>query len=150
MTRLPRILALCLAAVGAAAASAQTKPDAAIRYRQGLMAAMGWNVDQLGANLRSAGGPDLKDAATRAERLAAFAPQIAEGFPKGSDKGAVTDAGPEIWSDAAGFQAALDDYAAASKKFADVVKSGDAAAIKDTYRKVVASCKACHDKYKAD
>ena len=66
-----RILILgltCLAGV----AGAQTKPDTAIRYRQGVMNVMGWNFDQLGAVVRHTGALDAKEFALRAERLAAL------------------------------------------------------------------------------
>ena len=151
MRRLPMIafVTLCLAA----AADAQTKADTAVRYRQGVMAVMDWNLAELGANVRHTGAFDTKDFALRAERLAALAPQIAEGFPKGSgsaDKVAVNDAAPEIWSDAAGFQAKVDAYIAESKKLVEAGKSGDEAQMKTQYRKLADSCKGCHDKYKAD
>jgi cytochrome c556 len=133
-------------------AIAQQRPDAAIHYRQGLMAVMGWNFDQLGAAVRHTGTLDAKEVALRAERLAAFGPQMLEGFPKpgAADKGAVTDAAPAIWSDAAGFQTQVDAYIAESKKFVDAAKSGDDAQIKAQFRKLSEACKACHDKYKAD
>ena len=132
--------------------AAQSKPDAAIRYRQGLMTVIGWNFDQLGAMVRHTGALDAKEFAQRAERLAAAAAQIAEGFPKPSpaDKGAVTDAAPEIWSDAAGFQTQLDAYAAEAKKLLEAARSGDDAQMKAQYRKLSDACRACHDKYKAD
>ena len=146
------IAAACAAGVVPIAA-AQSKADTAIRYRQGLMNVIGWNFDQLGAVVRHTGTLDTKEFALRAERLAALGPQIAEGFPAGSgsaDKVAVNDAAPEIWSDAAGFQAKLDAYIAESKKLAESAKSGDEAQMKAQFRKVSDSCKACHDKYKAD
>ena len=92
------------------------------------MAVMGWNSDQLGAMVRHTGPLDAKEFLLRAERLAAYGPQMAEGFPKGSggsDKVAVNDAAPEIWTDAAGFQAKIDSYTAESKKLVDAAKSGD-------------------------
>jgi len=148
---------LCTAAACAAVlvsgAAAQSKADTAVRYRQGLMRVIGWNFDQLGAAVRHTGALDTKEFALRAERLAALAPQIAEGFPPGSgsaDKVAVNDAAAEIWSDAAGFQAKLDAYIAESKKLAESAKSGDEAQMKARFRQLSDSCKACHDKYKAD
>jgi len=151
MSRLLRTLAILILVCLAGVAGAQSRPGAAIRYRQGLMAAIGWNFDLLGTMVRR--GPfDAKEFASRAERLAAFGPQIMEGFPKptDADKGAVTDAAKEIWSDAAGFQARVDEYIAESRKLADAAKSGDEAQMKAQYRKLSDTCKACHDTYKAD
>lgn len=134
-----------------AAAAGPTRTDP-VRFRQGLMAAMGWNADALGDTVRRSGALDTKEVALRAERLAAFGPQIAEGFPKpeAGDKGPVTDAAPEIWSDAAGFKSKIDGYLAASQKLVEAAKSGDEAQMKTQYRNVMSSCRACHDTYKAD
>jgi len=152
MRRLSRILAVSLAAAAFSAAAAGPTRTDPVRFRQGLMAAMGWNADALGDAVRRAGALDAKEITLRAERLAAFGAQIAEGFPKpaAGDKGPVTDAAPEIWSDAAGFQAKIDAYLAASQKLVDVAKSGDEAQMKSQYRNVMSSCRSCHDTYKAD
>jgi len=146
-------LAAVLLVCSASVAYAQSKADTAIRYRQGVMAVADWNFSRLGAVVHQTGALDAKEFALRAERLAALGPQIAEGFPAGSgsaDKVAVNDAAPEIWSDAAGFKARIDEYIAESKKLVDVAKSGDEAQMKAQFRKVTDSCKGCHDKYKSD
>jgi len=152
MRRQHWILATVVCACLTTVSLAQTRPDAAVRYRQGLMAVMGWNFDLLGAAVRRSGALDAKEFTLHAERLAAFGPQMLEGFPKPTDagKGAVTDAGPEIWSDAAGFQAKIDEYIAESKKLVEAAKSGDDAQMRAQYRKVSDSCRTCHDKFKAD
>ena len=141
------------AALASVAAAQQAKPDTAIRYRQGVMNAMAWNFDQLAAMVRHTGALDAKEFSLRAERLAAFGPQILEGFPKGSgsaDKVAVNDAAPAIWSDAAGFQAKLDEYSTESRKLVEAAKSGDDTQMRTQFRKVSDSCRGCHDTFKAD
>jgi cytochrome c556 len=151
---LPTLAIAVFVAFGASsAADAQSKADNAIRYRQGLMHVMGWNFDLLGGVVHHTGALDTKEFALRATRLAELGPQIAEGFPPGSgsaDKVAVNDAAAEIWTDAPGFQAKIDDYLAASKKLVETAKSGDEAQMKTQFREVTGSCKGCHDKYKAD
>jgi cytochrome c556 len=135
------------------AGAQQSKADTVIRYRQGLMNVMGWNIDQLGAMVRHTGALDAKEFAMRAERLAALGPQIAEGFPKGTgsaDKVAVNDAAPAIWSDAAGFQAKIDEYITETKKLLDAAKTNDDAQMRAQFRKVSDSCRGCHDMFKAD
>ena len=139
---------LCLLAF--ASADAQQKPDAAIRYRQGLMAAMDWNFQPLAAMTRGRTPFDAKEFALRTERLAAYGPQLLEGFPKGSDKGGVTDAGAAIWKDFAGFTAKVNAYIAESNKLAESAKTGDEVQMKTQLRKVDDACKSCHDAYKAD
>ena len=145
-------IAIPLAVVALAASAAGPARTDPVRFRQGLMAAMGWNADALGDTVRRTGALDVKEFTLRAERLAAFGPQIAEGFPKpdGGDKGPVSDAAPEIWSDAAGFKAKIDAYLTASQKLVDVAKSGDEAQMKNQYRNVMSSCRGCHDTYKGD
>jgi len=151
MRRRYRSLATIVAACIASIAAAQSRPDAAVHYRQGLMAVIGWNFDLLGATVRHTGPLDAKEFALRAERLAAYGPQMLEGFPKpAADSKAVTDAGPAIWSDAAGFQAQIDAYIAESRKLVESAKSGDEAQMKAQFRKLSDTCKACHDKYKSD
>lgn len=149
MSHLRGILVLS-AVCFAATALAQTKPENVIHYRQSLMDLIGWNHDLLGAMIRGRTAIDAKEFSLRAERLASFGPQMLEGFTKGSDKGAVTDAGAEIWTDFDGFQARVNDFTGESKKLAEIAKSGDEVQIKEQFRKVTATCKACHDKYKAD
>ena len=151
MSRPHRILATVILSCIAGGAAAQSRPDAAIRYRQGVMAVMGWNFELLGTMVRR--GPfDAKQFAQRAERLAALGAQIAEGFPKPADdgKGAVTDAAREIWTDATGFQARIDAYIAESSKLVDAARSGDEAQMKAQFRKLSDTCKGCHDTYKGD
>jgi cytochrome c556 len=140
-----------LAAAGAAlGAPAQTKPEAVIHYRQSVMTLIGWNFGPLATMVKGKAAFDAREFARRAERLEALAPQILEGFAPGSDKGAETDAKPEIWSDFDGFKARLDDFAEEARKLVETTHAGDEAQIKEQFRKLAASCKACHDKYKDD
>jgi cytochrome c556 len=147
------LIASMFAALVPPAGAQQAKPDTVIRYRQGLMNVMGWNIDQLGAMVRHTGALDAREFAVRAERLAALGPQIAEGFPKGTgsaDKVAVNDAAPAIWTDAAGFQTKIDEYIAGTKKLLDAAKTNDEAQMRAQFRKVSDSCRGCHDTFKAD
>jgi cytochrome c556 len=147
----PTVITCAALASVAALAAGPTRTDP-VQFRQGVMAVMGWNADALGDVVRRTGALDAKEFAQRAERLEALGPQIAEGFPKPgpADKGTVTDASAEIWSDAAGFQAKIDAYLTASKKLVEVAKSGDEAQMKTQYRNVMSACRGCHDKYKGD
>ncbi|MEM7426310.1 MAG: cytochrome c [Pseudomonadota bacterium] len=68
-------------------------------------------------------------------------------FPQGSESGADTEAGPGIWSDAAGFAAASDAFADASGKAAEAAKGG-ADSFKGAFGAVAKNCKACHEKFR--
>ena len=131
-------------------AVAQHKPEAVIHYRQSAMTLIGWNFGQLSAMVKGKLAWDAKEFALRSERIAQLAPQIPEGFAKGSDKGAETDAKAEIWANPEDFQNKITDLVNASKALADVAKSSDEAKDKEEFKKLAGACKSCHDKYKAD
>jgi cytochrome c556 len=126
------------------------RPEKVIRYRQSAMDMVGWNFSPLGAMVKGKTPFDAKEFSRRADRLEFLGPQLLEGFSKGSDTGAETDAKPEIWTDFDNFQALLNDYVNESKKLADVARNGSEADMKEQFRKTAESCKACHDKYRAE
>ena len=90
-------------------------------------------------------GEDPKTLSFAATGLAAWAKAVGGQFPKGSEGGAAKGA---VWSDAAGFKAAADQYAADSATLVDAAKSGDKAKFTDSLSKVRTNCAACHGKYK--
>ena len=146
-----RIALFALAATGiAATAFAQKKPDEVIQYRRSAMTMIGWNFAPLSAMVKGKTAFDAKEFATHADRIAGLAPQVLEGFAKGSDKGAETDAKPDIWTHFDDFQSKLNDLIEQSKALSDVAKTGDEAKMKEQFKKLGGACKACHDKYKQD
>ena len=124
------------------------KPDEVIEYRRSVMTVVGWNFKPMNAMVKGKIPFDAKEFAMHAERVAVMAPQALEGFAKGSDKGAETDALPEIWTHFEDFQSKLDDLVNESKAMSEVAKTGDEAKMKDQFKKLGGACKACHDKYK--
>jgi cytochrome c556 len=138
--------ALCMAA----AASAQMKPEVIIHYRQSVMSMIGWNFAPLAAMVKGKTAWDAKEFAKRAERLDMLAPQLLEGFAKGSDSGAETDAKAEIWQDFEDFQSKLDDFNVQAKALHEAAASGDETRMKDQFRKTASTCKACHDKFRSN
>ena len=134
----------------AATAAAQMKPDVVIEYRRSAMTMVGWNFGPMGAMVKGKIPFDAKEFAKRAERIEFLAPQALEGFAKGSDKGAETDAKPEIWMHFDDFQSKLDDLINESKTLSEVAKSGDEGKMKEQFKKLGGTCKACHDKYKQE
>lgn len=134
----------------AATAAAQMKPEVVIEYRRAAMTMIGWNFGPMSAMVKGKIPFDAKEFAKHAERIAALAPQALEGFAKGSDKGAETDAKADIWTHFDDFQSKLNDLVNESKTLSDVAKGGDEAKMKEQFKKVGGACKACHDKYKQD
>jgi cytochrome c556 len=131
-------------------APAQHKPEAVIHYRQSAMTIIGWNFAPMSAMSKGKLAWDAKEFALHAEHVALMAPQVEEGFAKGSDKGAETDAKPDIWNNPEDFHSKLTDLINESKALADVAKGGDEAKTKEQFKKLAGACKACHEKYKAD
>jgi cytochrome c556 len=60
-----------------------------------------------------------------------------------------SSAKPEIWSDAAGFKAAQQKFQASVVQLSAAVDSGDLNKLRSAAGDVGASCKACHDSYRA-
>jgi cytochrome c556 len=131
-------------------AAAQHKPEFVIKYRQSAMTLIGWNYAPVSAMVKGRLAWDAKEFSLRADRIAALAPLIPEGFTKGSEKGAETDAKAEIWANPEDFQSKIDALVNESRTLSDVAKTDDAAKMKDQFKKLADACKGCHEKYKAD
>jgi len=134
----------------AATAAAQKKPDEVIAYRRSAMTMIGWNFGPMSAMVKGKIAFDAKEFAQHADRVAGLAPQVLEGFAQGSDKGAETDAKADIWTHFGDFKTKLNDLIEQSQAMSDVAKGGDEAKMKDQFKKLGGTCKACHDKYKQD
>jgi cytochrome c556 len=89
----------------------------------------------------------LVDAATKMDQLAKDLPRW---FAKGTgpDAGVKTDAKPEIWSDAKGFEAAAAKFQAEAPKLLTLAKANDIDGIKKQVGAVGGACKGCHDNYR--
>jgi cytochrome c556 len=139
-----------IATIACTSASAQPKAEDVIYYRQAAMTMMGWNLGPLAAMVKGKTPWDAKQFAVHADRLAGLAPQIIEGFAKGSDKGATTDAKADIWANFDDFTAKDKNLIEQTRALAQVAHAGDEAAMKEQFKKTAGACKECHKKYKAD
>jgi cytochrome c556 len=131
-------------------AAAQPKPEQSIRHRQAVFTLVGWNFGPMGQMVRGAVPFDKTQFAQRANRLAALSEMPLEGFPKGSDKGARTEAKANIWTEWKDFELKMGNFKTEATKLAQVAKAGDEAAMKAQFGKTAGTCKACHDKFKED
>ena len=137
------ILAIALAALSASATFADPIED-----RQAIMKAMGKAV---GSVVPIAKGEAPFDAAAVAAAFATINENaqkidVAALFPAGSNTGEST-AGPKIWEDAAGFQAAMDKYKA-DVAAAVAATSADLATFQAQFGAVTKNCGACHEVYR--
>ena len=140
--------ALALAFVSVAQAQAP-RPDRAIKYRQGVMGAQGWNLGPLAAMVKG-DRPYDKDLflrnATRVEQLLAMS---WEAFGPGTDAGAPTKAKPEIWKEPAKFKQHQEETMAAAAKLVAAARVGTLDAVKGPFGDLNKSCNSCHDDFQS-
>ncbi len=146
-----RATALVSAALVAVVAAGSAFAADPIETRKKTMKAIGGSFG--GVLVKMVKGETPYDAAA-AKAAAATLSQTAAGidiatlFPAGSDKGGDTEALPKIWSDPAGFKAAMD-----ALKAATAVQAGNTDQGLDKLKVAVAeigkTCKGCHDNYRA-
>lgn len=135
--------------VSATSAQAQfQKSEDAIKYRQGALFVMGQHFGRLGAMANGRIPYDAKVASENAEFVAAMAKVPWVAFVPGSDQGN-SKARPDIWSDAPKFREAAEKMMAETTKLATAAKAGNVEALKSAFGPTAASCKACHDSYRA-
>ena len=149
-----KVLTLAAAAAAlltlAVPASAQfAKPEDAIKYRQSALFVMGQHFGRVGAMATGRAPFDAKVAADNAEVVASLAKLPWVAFGAGTDKGGNTKANPEIWTEQAKFKDAADKLVVESSKLAAAAKTGNLDAVKTAFTATAASCKACHDVYRA-
>lgn len=120
---------------------------AAIKARQDGMKAQGAALKGMGQGL--SGGASAADLKQFSAQLALKGSQLQGWFPKGSgpESGVKTKAKAEIWSDAAGFKAQVDNFKTQATKLDQAVDGGNMDAIKAQFALTRAGCKSCHEKY---
>ncbi len=137
-----------LVTFSAAVLAQDMRPDRAIKYRQGIMQAQGW---QMGVLSRMAKGeiPYNKDQAVRA---ASFVNELVkmpwEGFVPVSDSGN-TKAKAEIWKDKAKFDKYAQEVQAETPKLVAAANSGDIAQLRTAVGAVGKACNNCHDDFQS-
>jgi cytochrome c556 len=134
--------------IAASAIAQDVKPDRAIKYRQGVMGAIGWHFGILGSMAKGDRAYD-KDVALRS---ATFVQELShmpwDGFVAGSDKGAPTKAEPEIWKEPAKFKEHQDALMTATPKLVTAANTGDVAQLRAAVGTVGKACKECHDDFR--
>lgn len=148
MKKLATLAVALVTAAAAHSAFAQAKPESAIKYRQAAFTVMAKHFHSLGAMASGKAPFDPKVAAADADVLAVVAGLPFTAFGPGTDKGAKTEAKPEIWKDPAKFKQADDDMQATMAKLVAAARSGSLDQIKATFGPTGKDCKACHDSFK--
>lgn len=144
-------LSLAAALVGLSVpASAQfAKPEDAVKYRQSALSLMGTHLARVGAMANGRVPFDAKVAAENAEVLAMVAKLPWAAFGAGTDKVGNTKAKAEIWAEQAKFKDLADKMTAETTKLSAAAKTGNIEALRAAFGPTAASCKACHDAYRA-
>ena len=151
---LVRIAGVMLAGVllycGGGAALAQKSPADTIKARQDAMKSWGGNLKTINEQLKSA-TPDVAAIKTAVAGVSANAKDVASWFPAGSgpETGVKTRAKAEIWSQAADFKTAADNFVAGTAKFSGVVAGGNVETIKTDLKAFTDGCGGCHMKFRA-
>jgi len=97
------------------------------------------------------GSPNLAAVRSSAAAIANLSRKASGWFPKGTGPElGKTGAKPEIWQNWPDFTAKLHNFQAAAKMFNAAAASGDVGAIKARFGDLGGTCKACHDKYRAE
>jgi hypothetical protein len=119
-----------------------------IEYRQSVYHVIGWNVSPMHAMVDGKKAYDATAFTKHANRVAALAPMLLEGFPAGSYIKGKTEAKENVWTQRAEFEALLKKFETRSTTLATVSQSGDLTKIKPAYTELVQVCKDCHEKFK--
>ncbi len=135
------------AALSGAALAQSVKPEDAIKYRQGVLRAVGWNFGPMGAMVKGEVPMDKAKFARNAERVSTLMAMPWEGFLPGTEAGD-TRAKADIWLDQDKFRQLAEKSEAEAKKLADVARTGDEAKMKAQFGETAKSCKACHDDFR--
>jgi cytochrome c556 len=130
-------------------ASAQMKPEDAIKHRKAAFNVIAYNFGSIGAMVNNRKPYNKEEAIRNAATASAVAWQPYDLFIPGSD-GGDTKAKPNIWSDMAKFKLSGEKMGTEMARLATVAREGDQAALKTQFGEVGKTCKACHDDYRKE
>lgn len=147
-----RILLAALAFAVAGTASAQVKPEDAIKWRQSGYGFMAWNMARIKMNVEGASfnKDDVVKAATAIQAIANSG--MGALYLPGTDKGKgweETRAKPNIWTEQEKLGKAAMAFNREANELAKVAAGGDKAAVGAQLGKLGETCKGCHDDFKA-
>lgn len=144
------LLASVAALVALPAAAQFQKSEDAIKYRQGAFTIMGTHMARIGAMAQGRVPFDAKVAADNAAIVLTVSRLPFGAFGEGTDKGLPNRAKAEVWKDSAKFKAASEKMIGEVAKLEAAAKAGNLDGMKTAFGAVGASCKACHDDFRAD
>lgn len=142
------IAAAALVALPASTLAQDARVAQQLKLRQSAYTVLGAQMAAMGAMASGRAPYDAAAFRLAAERAAFMATIVPDLFPPGSAGNG--KAKPELWQQQADFQKLMKDMQAKTATLATAARGNDLEAIKPVFGAAGASCKACHDKYKAD
>jgi cytochrome c556 len=145
-----------VAALGlAAGASAQSKPEDLIKFRQSGYSFMAWNMGKIKAQVvDGAVAYDKAQVAAAANAIAAIANSgMGALYAPGTDEGEgwkETRLKPEFFKEPEKVKEIAVNFVKQANALQTVAASGDEAAIKAQFGEVGKACKACHEQYREE
>ncbi len=145
-----KITLALLAFTLAGTASAQVKPEDAIKWRQSAYATMGWSMARIKSNVE---GTYNKEEVIKAANVIQAIANSGMGalYVPGSDKGKgweETRVKAELFTNKEGVGKAAMAFGKEANEMAKVAATGDAAAVKEQLGKLGGTCKGCHDDFR--
>ena len=143
-------LTLMTAGVALAAALPKQKALAVMHARHEGMESIGKATKAINRELRGS-SPDLTVVRLSAGQIARLSRQASHWFAPGTGPElGKTGAKPEIWKDPKDFTAKLAAFQRSAQAFNAAAAGSDVGAIKARFGDLGDTCKACHDKYRAE
>jgi len=145
-----KLLLALLALALTGTATAQLKPEEAIKFRQSGYAFMAWNMGRIKANVE--GQFNKEEVIKSANAIQAIANSgMGALYLPGTDKGTgweKTRVKPAFFTDKEGVTKVAMAFNKEANEMAKVAATGDVAAIREQVGKLGGTCKACHDDFK--
>lgn len=147
-----KLLLILLTVTLAGTATAQVKPEDAIKWRQSGYGFMAWNMARIKMNVE--GGSYNKDEVIKAANAIQAIANSGMGalYLPGTDKGKgweETRAKSNIWTDKEKLGKAAMAFNKEANELAKVAANGSADAVEEQLGKLGGTCKGCHDDFKA-
>ena len=124
------------------------KVEAAIKYRQNVMEALGGLTGTAVGQLRDgfSHGPELTAVVAGLQALSTDIPAL---FPEGTDFGE-TRAKESVWSERKAFEDAAAEAAEKVDAFAAAVQQGDRREMLGAFKEMGDGCKGCHEDFRKE
>jgi len=148
LTSRSTILVAVVAALTVPAFAQDARVAQQVKLRQAAFTVLGAQMSQMGAMAAGRAPYDAKAFRLAAERAAFMGTIVPDLFPAGSAGGKAKD---ELWQNSADFQKLMNDMKSKTAALSAAAAKGESFdALKPLFGAAGGSCKACHDKYKAD